>query len=60
MSAHPPPIPEEQRPAHGDGRAPAEHRGPSPARTRDINTAEQGAPGNTRENTTHQGHQQDR
>ena len=61
MSAHPPPIPEEQRAPHG-GAASADVKGhaPEPARTRDGNLAEQGDAGNIRENTHNQGYTQDR
>ena len=56
MSAHPPPVPPEQQAPHGGGSTthdvsdiPDEKAGTAP------NTAEQGNPGNTRENTTHPG-----
>ena len=64
MSAHPPPVPPDQRPPHGTGdasgtrgaTAAAEHAHPP----RDPNTAEQGRQGNTKQNTTNKGYQQDR
>ena len=61
MSAHPPPIPEEQRAPHG-GSAHADVKGHAtqPSRNRDGNADEQGDPGNTRINTHNQGYTQDR
>jgi hypothetical protein len=62
MSAHPPPVPPEQRPPHGG--APARTRGetkPDPNRPAPSpNPDERGRQGNLKQNTTHQGYQQDR
>ena len=62
MSAHPPPVPPEQRPKHGND--PAETQGEATRHPesdpRNLNTAEQGRTGNTRQNTTNKGYQQDR
>ncbi|MBV9812573.1 MAG: hypothetical protein JO326_07470 [Acetobacteraceae bacterium] len=61
MSAHPPPVPPDQRPkigpadSHSDAAAPEGVRGP-----RDPNLAEQGRQGNIQQNTTNTGYQQDR
>jgi len=60
MSAHPPPVPPEQRP----GKDPKEPQGEAahhPERDpRNYDPKEQGQPGNTHQNTTNQGLQQDR
>lgn len=61
MTAHPPPVPPDQRPKVGpkdDGKTSTDQ---SPiARSPVGNTAEQGNPGNTKQNTTNKGLQQDR
>lgn len=61
MSAHPPPVPPDQRPKAGPkdtGKANlAEVAKPD---TADGNLAEQGRAGNTKQNTTNKGLQQDR
>ncbi len=63
MSAHPPPVPPEQR----SGKAPAAGPGASKDahtdegfRPQDRNLAEQGRQGNIKQNTTNKGFQQDR
>lgn len=64
MSAHPPPVPPDQRAPHGGATAEgvAESRADRgrTAASRDVNTAEQGRAGNAKQNTTHTGTQQDR
>ena len=61
MSAHPAPVPEDQRAPH-DGAAAHESAptGASKAATQPGNTAQQGQAGNTKQNTTNAGLQQDR
>ena len=61
MSAHPPPVPPDQRPKDGprdSGKASV--TGPAGHGSRDGNLAEQGQAGNTKQNTTNQGLQHDR
>lgn len=62
MSAHPPPVPPDQRPRKGaDPEAPkgeAAHHPERDSRNRDPD--QQGQPANTKQNTTNQGYQQDR
>ncbi len=61
MSAHPPPVPPDQRPRQGGGdldRADTA-QGPGPG-SADGNLAEQGRAGNIKQNTTNKGLQQDR
>lgn len=61
MSKAMPPIPPEQQPPHGAAANPHDHEGPDPdkeGRSRDL--AHQGRQGNVKQNTTHQGYQQDR
>jgi hypothetical protein len=61
MSAHPPPIPPDQRPKAGpkdDGKTSV--AGSSSTGSPDGNLAEQGQAGNTKQNTTNKGLQQDR
>ena len=61
MSAHPPPVPPDQRPKAGpkdDGKANV--GGHAPPDTPDGNLTEQGRAGNTKQNTTNTGYQQDR
>ena len=61
MSAHPPPVPPDQRPKQGpedDGKSNAAHG--AGKGTADGNLAEQGRAGNTKQNTTNKGLQQDR
>ncbi|MFL5252137.1 MAG: hypothetical protein ACJ8AI_04465 [Rhodopila sp.] len=61
MSAHPPPVPPDQRPKVGpkdDGKANVS--GHAPSDTPDGNLEEQGRAGNTKQNTTNTGYQQDR
>ncbi|HYZ62780.1 MAG TPA: hypothetical protein VE650_10035 [Acetobacteraceae bacterium] len=63
MSAHPPPVPPQNRSPKGPGEPadtpkggrPEAHAGKAPA-----NPGEQGQQGNTKQNTTNQGYQQDR
>lgn len=59
MSKGMPPIPPEQQPPHGAAPDPHDHEGPEKdPRTRDL--THQGRQGNIKQNTTHQGNQQDR
>lgn len=59
MAAHPPPVPPEQQSSKAPPAAsPVDKAGVEPAQ--DGNPREQGRSGNIRQNTTHQGHQQDR
>lgn len=61
MSAHPPPVPPDQRPKSGpkdDGKTSVAKEPASDSA--DGNLAEQGRAGNTRQNTTNKGFQQDR
>ena len=61
MTAHAPPIPPDQQPKQGrPGREKAEVSGGTQDGRRDPNTAEQSFPGNTKQNTTNKGYQQDR
>ena len=62
MSNKPPPIPPEQRSNKGPGdNSDAPMRDPKAgAKKPPENLAEQGRQGNIHQNTTHQGHQQDR
>lgn len=62
MSAHPPPVPPEPRPRQGaDSEAKPGKAGGHPDRdTPTRNPREQGQSGNTQQNTTNQGYQQDR
>ena len=57
MSAHPPPVPPEQRNRQGAA-TPAESAEGAPPQ--DPNLAEQGRQGDVKQNTTHSGFQQDR
>ena len=57
MSAHPPPVPPEQRNRQGAA-TPAESAEGAPPQ--DPNLAEQGRQGDVKQNTTHRGFQQDR
>jgi hypothetical protein len=62
MSAHPPPVPPEQRSDKGSGAA-AEQKQTRPKEgydSRDRNLAEQGRQGAIKQNTTNKGFQQDR
>lgn len=60
MSAHPPPVPPEQRPRHGKDPEKSQAATTSTKGSPDNNLAEQGQAGNTKQNTTNQGLQQDR
>ncbi|CAH2599077.1 conserved protein of unknown function [Rhodovastum atsumiense] len=60
MTAHLPPVPPDQRSDKATGASPAQRHGGEVRPPRDPNTAEQGRQGNIKQNTTHQGHQQDR
>ncbi len=63
MSAHPPPVPPDQRSDKGPGpvtESPTSERQPPGYRPQDRNVAEQGRQGNIKQNTTNKGHQQDR
>jgi hypothetical protein len=62
MSAHPPPVPPDQRGPH-DGKASAEtDEGRQAKRRNEVerNLDQQGRQGNTKQNTDNQGQQQDR
>ena len=61
MSAHPPPVPPDQRPKVGpkDTGKTSVAEGPT-SDTPASNLAEQGRAGNTKQNTTNKGLQQDR
>jgi hypothetical protein len=59
MTAHPPPVPSQQRsPYEGDDKA--DEKQENCGTQRDRNLAEQGRQGNIKQNTTNQGYQQDR
>jgi hypothetical protein len=61
MTAHPPPVPPDQRPTAGpkdDGKTSV--AGSSGTGSANGNLAEQGQAGNTKQNTTNKGFQQDR
>ncbi len=60
MSAHPPPVPPEQRPRHGGDAAKADVSDHTAAGSPNGNLAEQGQAGNSKQNTTNKGLQQDR
>ena len=60
MSAHPPPVPPDQRPQHGGDTSHAEVDAKPQAGTPNGNLGEQGQAGNTKQNTTNKGLQQDR
>ena len=61
MTAQAPPIPPEQQPKHGgSGKERANVTGETGSGRVPANPDEQGQPANTRQNTTHQGLQQDR
>jgi len=57
-----PPVPREQRSSKGPGGAPAGGQSDLPREVNkaERNQAQQGQHGNIRQNTRHQGHQQDR
>ena len=58
--AHLPPVPPESRSPKGPGNAEASVEAAKAPSSRDRNLAEQGRQGNIKQNTTNQGHQQDR
>lgn len=63
MSAHPPPVPPEQRSTKGTGAADATGTAAGAAKAtpqQERNLAEQGRQGNAKQNTTNKGFQQDR
>ena len=63
MSAHPPPVPPDNRSPKGTGESASTPKGFKPEAHRSKapdNLAEQGQQGNTKQNTTNQGYQQDR
>ena len=61
MSAHPPPVPPDQRPKHGGAdAAKADVTDHTATGTANGNLAEQGQAGNSKQNTTNKGLQQDR
>ena len=63
MSAHPPPVPPDNRSPKGPGEPASAPKGaegmPAPGKG-NPNTGEVGSPGNTKQNTTNKGLQQDR
>lgn len=62
MSAHPPPVPPEQTAKKGPEASPVQNakRPKDGFESHEQNTAEQGRSGNTKQNTTNKGLQQDR
>ena len=62
MSAHPPPVPPEQRPRQGaDPEAPQGEAARHPERdSRNHDPREQGQSANSKQNTTNKGYRQDR
>lgn len=60
MASHLPPVPPAGRSNKGPGESGKATESGGQAPGRDINTAEQGDPGNTKQNTTNTGLQQDR
>jgi hypothetical protein len=60
MTSRPPPVPPANRSDKGPGDAPNVPKDAGPGRQAPENLAEQGRQGNVKQNTTHQGHQQDR
>nr|WP_295835273.1 hypothetical protein [uncultured Azospirillum sp.] len=61
MTKHIPPVPPEGRSDKGPGEPATSASTEAAAGKRDVpNTKEQGQTANTRQNTTHQGYQQDR
>ena len=62
MSAHPPPVPPEQRNDEipGTPEAATSERAPPGYQPQQRNLGEQGRQGNIKQNTTNKGHQQDR
>ena len=62
MSAHPPPVPPEQRndKLPGDAEAISTEHQPPGYRPQERNLGEQGRQGNVKQNTTNKGYQQDR
>lgn len=61
MSTKMPPVPPDNRSHKGPGSDPAMSKDTTPkGQTRPANADQQDQEGNTRINTTHQGHQQDR
>jgi hypothetical protein len=60
MTRHMPPVPPDNRSPKGTGADPAERAKSGTAKDARDNTAEQGRQGNIKQNTTHQGYQQDR
>lgn len=63
MSAHPPPVPPDQRPKTGpkdEGKASIAGHVPVDTTPPDGNLDQQGRTGNTKQNTTNTGYQQDR
>ena len=61
MSAHPPPVPPDQRPKQGGGDLDkADVTQGAGAASPDGNLGEQGRAGNIKQNTTNKGFQQDR
>ena len=55
-----PPVPPENRSKKGTGAAPEAPKDTAPHKSIPQNLEQQGQQGNTKQNTTHQGYQQDR
>ena len=60
MTAHMPPVPPAGRSPKGAGTSGHQPKPHDEHAARDIDTHEQGEPGNMHQNTTNQGYQQDR
>ena len=60
MTSRPPPVPPANRSNKGPGDSPNVPKDTAPGRQTPQNLAEQDRQGNIKQNTTHQGHQQDR
>jgi hypothetical protein len=60
MASHLPPVPPEQRSNKGTGESAEAAKKNAPHGAKDVNTAEQDRQGNTHQNTTNTGYQQDR
>lgn len=60
MSSRPPPVPPANRSDKGPGSAPEVPTDAGPGAPPPGNLAQQGRQANIKQNTTHQGHQQDR
>ncbi len=60
MSSKMPPVPPQNRSPKGTGGSPEVSKDTGPGNSRPDNLEEQDRQGNTHQNTTHQGYQQDR